>query len=60
MEKKKKLCEKCEYNWYYQACGWREFGCQYILITGEPRGCKCDNNCEKFKKRKGNRKNKLY
>lgn len=60
MAKKKKICEKCEYQWEYRAFGWIEIGCQYIIVEGKPRGCKCDENCNKFKKKTGNRKYKLY
>ena len=60
MGRKKKLCEKCKYRWEYTAFGWSEWGCQYIIVEGKPRRCECNDNCEKFKKKEGNRKCKLY
>ena len=60
MGRKKKLCEKCKYRCEYTAFGWNEWGCQYIIVEGKPRECECNDNCEKFKKKEGNRKCKLY
>ena len=56
MGRKKKLCEKCKYRWEYTAFGWKEWGCQYIIVENKPRGCECNDNCEKFEKKEGNRK----
>lgn len=52
MGRKKKICEKCKYRWEYTAFGWSEWGCQYIIVEGKPRECECNDNCEKFKKKK--------
>ncbi|MCQ2479005.1 MAG: hypothetical protein MJ120_00085 [Clostridia bacterium] len=32
--------------------GYGEYICEYILTTGEPRGCTIDNNCNKFKSKR--------
>ena len=38
-------CEKCKYK---GAVLFEELCCDYILITGEKRGCLAGDECDKF------------
>lgn len=42
-------CKACK---YYHTNAMAATMCEYILYTGEPRGCSIDANCDKFKPKK--------
>ena len=46
-----KRCKRCEYSGIVM---YTTTSCDYMYITGKPRGCPAGDDCDKFEERKQN------
>lgn len=52
-------CENCKFSLIDRSSRVRSYQCNYIVVTGNPRGCPPGDECDKYEPRKTPRRKRV-